>query len=135
MELVPCKPIARQSLEKARETLLDMISNYAAYTKNDVTVVFDAYLVKDGTGSDFTRDGYRVVYTKEDETADAYIEKMMSKLGPDYSVRVVTGDRLVQNSAVVSGILRMTSKEFEDEMRAVGNEINDFVRKLAESQK
>ena len=129
------KPIARQSLEKARETLLDMISNYAAYTKNDVIVVFDAYLVKDGTGSDLTRDGYRVVYTKEDETADAYIEKMMSKLGPDYSVRVVTGDRLVQNSAVVSGILRMTSREFEDEMRAVGNEINDFVRKLAESQK
>ncbi len=129
------KPIAAHSLEKARETLLDMISNYAAYTKNDVTVVFDAYLVKDGTGSDFTRDGYRVVYTKEDETADAYIEKMMSKLGPDYSVRVVTGDRLVQNSAVVSGILRMTAKEFEDEMRAVGNEINDFVRKLAESQK
>ena len=129
------KPIARQSLEKARETLLDMISNYAAYTKNDVIVVFDAYLVKDGTGSDLTRDGYRVVYTKEDETADAYIEKMMSKLGPDYSVRVVTGDRLVQNSAVVSGILRMTSKEFKDEMRAVGNEINDFVRKLAESQK
>ena len=129
------KPLASSSLEKARETLMDMISNYVAFTKNEVVLVFDAYLVKDGVGSDFTHDGYRVVYTKEDETADAFIEKMMSKLGPDYSVRVVTGDRLVQNSAVVSGILRMTAKEFEDEITAVGNEINDFVRKLTESQK
>ena len=95
-------------------------------------MVFDAYLVKDGTGSEFTHDGYRVIYTKQDETADAYIEKKMYELGPDYSVRVVTGDRLLQFSAVHSGILRITTKEFEDEITAVGNEITEFIRKLAE---
>jgi predicted RNA-binding protein with PIN domain len=56
---------------------------------------------------------------------------MMSELGPNYAIRVVTADRLVQNSAVLSGILRMTPKEFEDELNIVGNEITEFVRKLA----
>jgi translation elongation factor EF-G/predicted RNA-binding protein with PIN domain len=126
------RAIADASLEKARETLMDLLSNYVAFTKTELVLVFDAYLVKDGVGSEFVHDGYRVVYTKKDETADAYIEKMMYELGPDYSIRMVTGDRLLQFSAVHSGILRMTAKEFEDEITAVGNEITEFIRKLAE---
>jgi predicted RNA-binding protein with PIN domain len=129
------KELADFSLEKARETLMDILSDYVAFTKAEVILVFDAYLVKDGIGSDFTRDGYRVVYTKQDETADAFIERMMFELGPDYSIKVVTGDKLVQFSAVSSAILRMTAKEFEDDVRRVGNEITAFVQKLAESSK
>ena len=126
------KEIADYSLEKARETLMDILSNYVAFTKTRLTLVFDAYLVKDGQGSDFTHDGYRVVYTRQDQTADAFIEKLMHDLGPNYNIRVVTGDRLVQFSAVHSGILRMTAKEFEDEITAVGNEIASFIRKISE---
>ena len=59
----------------------------------------------------------------------------MYDLGPDYNVKVVTGDRLVQFSAVHAGISRMTAKEFEAEVTAIGNEITEFIRKLAESQK
>lgn len=129
------KEVADYSLEKARETLMDLLSNYVAYTKTELVLVFDAYLVKEGEGSDFTHDGYRVVYTKQDQTADAFIEKMMHELGPDYSIRMVTGDRLLQFSAVHSGISRMTAKEFEDEVVRIGNEITAFVKKLAESQK
>ena len=128
------KTVADYSLEKAREELMDIMSNYHAFTKTDVLLVFDAYLVKDGAGSEITHDGYRVVYTKQDQTADAYIEQMMHDLGPDYSIRVVTGDRLLQFSAVSYGISRMTAKEFWDEVTQVGNEINDFVRKLAAKQ-
>lgn len=128
------RSLADFSLEKARETLMDILSNYVAYTKTEVVLVFDAYLVKDGVGSDFTRDGYRVVFTKQDQTADAFIEEMMYELGPNYNIKVVTGDRLLQFSAVHSGVLRMTAKEFEDEVTAVSNEITSFVRKLAESQ-
>ena len=69
------REIAEFSLEKARETLMDILSNYVAFTKTDLTLVFDAYLVRDGVGSEFMHDGYRVVYTKADQTADAYIEK------------------------------------------------------------
>jgi predicted RNA-binding protein with PIN domain len=129
------REIADFSLEKARETLMDMLSNYVAYTKTDVTLVFDAYLVKDGMGSEFTHDGYRVVFTKQDETADARIEAMMVELGPDYNIRVVTGDRLLQYSAVHSGILRMTAAEFEAEVTAVAKEITEFVQKLSQTKK
>lgn len=126
------KEIADFSLEKARESLMDLLSNYVAFTKTELTLVFDAYLVKDGVGSDFLHDGYRVVFTKQDQTADTFIEQMMHELGPNYRIRVVTGDRLLQFSAVHSGILRMTTKEFESEIISVGNEIAEFVRKLAE---
>ena len=128
------KEISDYSLEKARETLMDILSNYVAFTKEKLVLVFDAYLVKEGIGSEFEKDGYKVVFTKENQTADAYIEKMMHELGPNYKIRVVTGDRLVQFAAVHSGISRMTIKEFVDELIIVGNEINDFVKKLAEKQ-
>ena len=127
------KEIADYSLEKARETLMDILSSYVAYTKQELTLVFDAYLVKDGEGSDFMHDGYRVVYTKEDQTADTYIEIMMHELGPNYYIKVVTGDRLLQFSAVHAGVSRITAKEFEAEVTAIGQEITEFVRKLAEN--
>ncbi len=128
------KEIAEYSLEKARDALMEILSNYVGYTKTELVLVFDAYLVKDGMGSQFTKDGYTVVYTKEDQTADSYIEKRMSELGPNYNIRLVTADRLLQYSAVHSGISRMTPKEFEDEIIRVGNEITEFIRKLAENQ-
>jgi len=96
--------------------------------------VFDAYLVRDGAGSEFVHDGYRVVYTKEDQTADAYIEKMMHDLGPDYSIRTVTNDKLLQFSAVHAGVSRMTAKEFLEELTRIGNEITEFMRKLSQSK-
>ena len=126
---------AAEDEKKARETLMDILSNYVGYTKTELTLVFDAYLVKDNTGSEITHDGYRVIYTKEDQTADAYIEKMMHELGPNYNIRMVTGDRLLQFSAVRSGILRVSTNEFIEEVTAIGNAITDFVRKLAETQK
>ena len=128
------KRIANVNLEEARKNLIDLLENYTAYTKTRVILVFDAYLVKEGKGSDYEKDGLRVVFTKQDQTADTYIEIMMKEMGPDYSIRMVTADRLLQNSAVLSGILRVTPKEFEDEITAVGNEISEFVRKLAVSK-
>ena len=127
------KNTADYSLEKAREELMDILSSYVAFTKTELLLVFDAYLVKDGEGSEFWRDGYKVVYTKADQTADAYIEKVMHDLGPDYSIRMVTGDKLLQFSAVHSGILRMTAQEFVDELTRVGNEITAFIKKLTEA--
>ena len=123
------------SLVKAREELMDLLSNYVSYTKTELVLVFDAYLVKEGAGTEYIHDGYRVVYTKANQTADAYIEKMIYEFGPDYSIRMVTSDRLLQFSAVQSGILRMTSKDFLEELTRVGNEITEFVRKLSENNK
>ncbi|MBE6708712.1 MAG: GTP-binding protein [Ruminococcaceae bacterium] len=126
------KKTAEYSLEKARDDLMDVLSSYVAYTKTELILVFDAYLVEDGKGTEFMHDGYKVVFTKADETADTYIERIMHELGPDYSIRMVTGDRLLQFSAVHSGISRMTAKEFLEELTRIGNEITEFVRKLSE---
>lgn len=128
------KSTADYSLEKAREELMDLLSDYVAYTKTELVLVFDAYLVKGGEGSEFMHDGYRVIYTKADQTADAYIEKMMQELGPDYSIKTVTNDKLLQFSAVHSGISRMTAEEFLEELMRIGNEITEFVRKLSGSK-
>ena len=126
------KKIAAVNLEEARQRLVDILENYTAYTKTELILVFDAYRVKDGKGSDSEKDGFRIVYTKQDQTADTFIEILMNEMGPNYNIRVVTADRLLQNSAVLSGILRMTPKEFEAELSAVGNEITEFVRKLSQ---
>jgi predicted RNA-binding protein with PIN domain len=75
-----------------------------------------------------------VIYTKQNQTADAYIEKVIHDLGPDYSIRVVTGDYLLQVSAVISGVSRVTTKEFISELVRVGNEITEFARRLAEGR-
>ena len=126
------REVAEYSLEKARETLMDILSNYVAFTKTELTLVFDAYLVSDGAGSEILHDGYRIVYTKENQTADAYIERMMHELGPNYNIRMVSGDKLLQFSAVHSGILRVTASEFEAEVTEVGKQINEFVKKLSQ---
>ena len=129
------KRTAAYSLEKARDDLMTVLSNYVSYTKLELVLVFDAYLVKDGKGTEYMHDGYKVVYTKADETADTYIEKLMYELGPDYSIRMVTDDRLLQFSAVHSGISRVSAREFLDELTRIGNEITEFVRKLAECKR
>lgn len=126
------KKIAAANLEEARQRLVDILENYTAYTKTEVILVFDAYRVKDGKGSDFVKDGLRIVFTKQDQTADTFMEILMNEMGPNYNIRAVTADRLLQNSAVLSGILRMTPKEFESEITSVGNEITEFVRKLSQ---
>ena len=126
------KKIAAVNLEEARLRLTDILENYTAYTKTEVILVFDAYRVKDGKGSDSEKNGLRVVFTKQDQTADTFMEILMNEMGPNYNIRAVTADRLLQNSAVLSGILRMTPKELETEITAVGNEITEFVRKLSQ---
>ncbi len=126
--------VAKFSLEKARETLMDILAGYVAFTKTELVLVFDAYLVPDGVGSDTVRDGFRVVYTKQNQTADAYIERVIHDLGPDYSIRVVSGDYLLQISAVTAGVSRVSTREFIAEVTRVGSEITEFIRRLTEQR-
>jgi len=128
------KALAAKNLEDARDLLIDTLENYSAFTKREIALVFDAYRVKPGRGSDSSSGALRVVYTKQDETADTFIEKIMHELGPNYNIQLVTGDRLLQISALHSGIMRTTAKEFEAEVARVGKEITEFAEKLAEKK-
>ena len=80
-------------------------------------VVFDGYKQKGNPGEKFRFHNIQVVYTREGETADAYIEALADEIGPSYSVRVASSDGLVQLGAFRSGVLRMSARELETEVR------------------
>ncbi len=124
------RELAKDDLSHARDRLMDLLANYVAFTKTEVTLVFDAYHVPNSQSRSYDRDGYHVVYTSQDETADAFIERKAHELGPSYSVRVVTSDRLIQVSALAAGVARMSAREFEEEILRISAEITEFIQKL-----
>lgn len=129
------KALADTNLDAARETLMHVLSNYAAYTHSEVVLVFDAYMVSGNAGSRFDYHNIHVAYTKERETGDAYIEKLVADIGKNYNVRVVTSDNLIQLSAVRVGVLRLSAQEFEKEIDRVHEQIADFIRTLRTQKK
>jgi len=115
--------IAENDLEGARVQLCHILANYHAFTKRQIIVVFDAYNVKNNTERKEDYQGILVVYTKENQLGDTYIEKLLHDIGKDYSVRVITSDGLIQLQAVRSGILRLSAREFREEILATDKEI------------
>ncbi|MDD6084996.1 MAG: TetM/TetW/TetO/TetS family tetracycline resistance ribosomal protection protein [Oscillospiraceae bacterium] len=109
----------------ARDRLLEILSNYQAYRKCLLIVVFDAYKVKGGKGSKSKYDNIYVVFTKEAETADMYIEKTTHEISKNYRVRVATSDGLEQIIILGRGAARISAREFEKEVNMVTQEIRD----------
>lgn len=126
------KSLADTDLGAARERLMEILCNYSAYTKNNVVLVFDAYKVPGNTGERFDFHNIHVVYTKERELGDVYIEKLISEIGKNDRVRVVTSDNLIQLSAVRFGVLRMSAAEFEHEVDSVHAKIGKFLDEIRE---
>ena len=126
------RPIGEESIESARGLLIDAMCNYAAYLDIPVDIVFDAYRVKGGIGEEEQRGKVHIVYTKENETADAYIERLLTQAGRDYSIRVVTSDRLIQVTAVTTGVLRMPVTEFVQELERTREEILQIAKEKSE---
>ena len=112
------RDIKEQSLEIARDKLVETLNNYAAYKDYKVTIVFDAHLKK---GSLEKRDKISgrlsVVYTKEGETADAFIEKSVDEIGRKSEVSVVTSDSLEQQLIFQRGAVRVSSMEFYHDVK------------------
>lgn len=126
---------ARNDLSGARERLLDILSNYCGYRPCELVVVFDSYRVKGGIGSKTKHDNLRVVYTKENESADLYIETLVGQIGRNYAVRVATSDALIQLSALRSGVLRISANELLGEIEQVNEKIAAVIRQLHEEAK
>ena len=118
--------LAKQSLDLARARLTDVLRSYRAMRDCELVLVFDGYRVSGNTG-ERESDGIRTVYTKENETADMYIERLANDIGKNYSVKVVTNDSLIRLSAMRSGVLRMSVAEFESELRLVMEKIMEYV--------
>ena len=117
------KELAKVNLDGAREALLEALSNYSAYKKTGILVVFDGYKVQGNPGTQMRYAGLDVVYTKEAETADRFIEKTIFELGRKYKITVVTSDRPVQMAALGDGAARMSAREFRAEVLSTSEEI------------
>ncbi|MGM9549591.1 MAG: NYN domain-containing protein [Faecousia sp.] len=120
---------ARDDLDAARRQLCDRLSSYAGFTKCRLVVVFDGYKQKGNPGEKSQFHNIQVVYTKEGETADAYIEALAHEIGRDYAVRVASSDGLVQLSSFGSGVLRMSARELREEVERTRAEMKNHYRK------
>ena len=118
------KALAAENLEAARGKLMDILCNYAAYRRCVPILVFDAYKVKGGVGSVEKYHNLNVVYTKEAETADAYIEKTTYELGKKHRVRVATSDGAEQLIILGHGALRLSAGAFKAEVEQVEGQIS-----------
>jgi len=114
---------ARADLEAARRRLCDILSSFAGFTKCRMVVVFDGWKQKGNPGEKTQFHNIQVVYTKEGETADAYIEALAGEIGNNYAVRVASSDGLVQLSSFRSGVLRMSARELKEEVELARKEM------------
>ena len=119
--------LAEESLDLARNELVNILCNYQGFKRCEVIVVFDAYKVKGNKGEVEQVGGISVVYTKEAETADMYIEKATRKLGGKHRVRVATSDRLEQLIILGSGAGRVSASAFEKEVEETERMIRSYL--------
>ena len=121
---------AESDLALARDMLTRIMCSYTAFRKCHATIVFDAYKRKGGEGSEEECGNVKVIYTKEAETADAYIEKASKALVDSYTVRVVTSDLEEQYVVLGHGALRVSAKEFRREIENTTSEINETIDRM-----
>ena len=121
------KKLAQDNLEMARTRLIDQLRNYQGFRQCPVIVVFDAYKVKNNPGSIERFGDFSVVYTKEAETADMYIERVTHELGRKHKVRVATSDGLEQIIILGHGALRVSARSFREEVDQVEQAIRSFL--------
>lgn len=121
------KELTERSLDGARQVLINILCNYQGYSKCNLILVFDAYRVKGQYREVETVNGISIVYTKEAETADMYIEKVSHKLAKNNRVRVVTSDALEQMIILGNGALRVSSLAFLKEVRQAEEEIRNII--------
>ena len=119
--------LADGSLDAARRRLMDILCNYAGYKRCVPILVFDAYKVRGGAREVEKYHNLYVVYTREAETADMYIERATHELAREHRTRVVSSDGAEQIIVMGHGALRVSARAFEEEVDAVEKEIREFL--------
>ena len=121
------KEIAKEDINAARERLINILCNYQGFKRCEVIVVFDAYKVKGNVGSIERYHNITIVYTKEAETADMYIEKVTHEIAKDYRVRVATSDGLEQVIILGHGAMRMSASGLKTEVEEIEKAIREII--------
>ena len=126
--------LAREDLESARNKLMDILSNYCGYKNREVILVFDGYRVKGSRGERFQYHNLYVVYTRENETGDMYIESLVRGIGKHDRVWVATSDSLIQLSAFRTGVLRLSARELKAEVDSACGEMTALLQAMDRAQ-
>lgn len=121
------KELAKANLDAARGRLMDILCDYQGFVKCRLILVFDAYKVKGNYGFATKYHNIDVVYTKEAETADMYIEKVTKKIGQEHRVRVATSDGLEQIIILGHGAMRISAREFYEEVMDVKEKVRSMI--------
>ena len=126
------KELAKDNLDAARTRLIDIMCNYQGYKKCILILVFDAYKVKNNLGSSYKCHNIYIVYTKEAQTADMYIERTTHELASKYNITVATSDALEQLIVLGQGGKRISSRELRLEVERLDKEkLEEYRRKQA----
>ncbi|MBW9169987.1 NYN domain-containing protein [Clostridium estertheticum] len=129
------KKVKEYSYESSRVQLIDILQNYVAFKGYKMVIVFDAQLVKGSIQKKERQGNLVVVFTKEGETADNYIEKMVNDIGRNTEVCVITSDSLEQQITFQRGATRMSSIEFYHEVVSIQKKIEiEIERKYLEKR-
>ena len=120
--------LSKESLDAARHKLMDILCNYQGYQKCVLILVFDAYRVPGSPGSIEQYHNIHVVYTKEAETADMFIERVTHEIGRNRRVRVATSDGMEQIIILGHGALRVSARMFHEEVQNVEKQIRALVQ-------
>ena len=120
--------LAKESLDAARRKLMDILCNYQGYQKCVLILVFDAYRVPGSPGAIEQYHNIHVVYTKEAETADMFIERITHEIGKSRRVRVATSDGMEQVIILGHGALRVSARMFHEEVQNVEKQIRALVQ-------
>ena len=121
--------IAKDNMDAARQSLMDTLCNYQAYKRCEVILVFDAYRVPGQTGIVDSYHNIHVVYTKEAETADMFIEKVSYEISSSRNVRVATSDGIEQIIILAHGAERISARAFREEVEQVNRQIEESIRR------
>ncbi|MBN2852508.1 MAG: NYN domain-containing protein [Clostridia bacterium] len=117
-------PLDKNTLEECRIKLAELLSNYQGYSGYEIVIVFDAYKVMDGVGSLKKYDNLKIVYTRERQTADNFIERFVSEVRGIGNIIVATGDGLEQKTILLKGGLRLTAKELKHDIMLASKKQN-----------
>lgn len=129
------KTLAAENLDGARVKLQEILCNYQGFKKCDVILVFDGYKVRGNPGTVIRYHNIHVIFTKEAETADQYIEKVTQEIGRQYSVRVATSDKLEQVIILGKGATRLSARDLYKEVEETNQTIrSDHLEKRVSSK-
>lgn len=129
------RELAECNLEAARTKLADILCNYQGYKKNEVTLIFDGYKSKGNQGSVYQYHNIDIVYTKEGETADQFIEMLAQQLARRYQIRVATSDALEQLIVLGKGASRVSARELKIEIEEVNRSIQETYEKKSDRKR